>query len=187
MSNEQQRPDMRHLWQRQVVEEGSMTLQELQNALAKLNRVERIRTLAGGLCCLLFLGAFGALLVMAAPNLIVRSFECFFAIFAGFFFFQIILGIRRAPGKLLSQGEPEACAAFYRSVLERQRKFYRRAALWLPLLISASLLPVILALPPLRVITIALWIVLVAFWIYEGLETARRSQRELDKLNASWR
>jgi hypothetical protein len=187
MSNEQQRPDMRQLWQGQVIEGASMTLSELRNALAKLNRVERRRTLVGGLFCLLFLGAFGALLIVAAPIRIVRAFEYFFVIGAGFFFFQVILGLRQAPAKLLSQGEPEACAAFYRSVLERQRRFYRRSALWVPLLISACLLPVILWMPPLRVIMIALWVLLVPFWVYEGMETARRSQRELDKLNAGLR
>src|ERR1700733_14104310 len=77
MSNEQQRPDMRHLWQGQVIEGASMSLNELRNALAKRHRVERRRTLVGGLFCLLFLGAFGALLIMAAPIRIVRAFECF--------------------------------------------------------------------------------------------------------------
>jgi hypothetical protein len=41
--------------------------------------------------------------------------------------------------------------------------------------------------PPLRVIMIALWVVLVPFWVYEGVEAARRSQRELDEVNASWK
>ncbi len=164
-----------------------MSLDELRNALAKLNGVERRRTLVGGLFCLLFLGAFGALLIMASPTRIVRDVECVFAIGAGFFLFQVVLGFRRAQEQLLSQGEPEACAAFYRSVLERQRNSYRRAALWVPILISATLLPVIVWIPPLRVIMTILWVVLVLFWVYEGAETARRSQRELDKLNASWR
>jgi Sigma-70 region 2 len=53
------------------------------------------------------------------------------------------------------------------------------AALWARLLISACLLPVILWMPPLRVIMIALWVLLVPYWVYEGMETARRSQREL--------
>lgn len=163
-----------------------MSLDELRNALARLNRVERRRTLVGGLFCLLFLGAFGALFVTAAPLRVVRDVECVFAVGAGFFFFQVILGFRRTPGQLLSQGEPEACAAFYRSVLERQRKFYHRSALWVPLVISVTLLPIILWIPPLRVIMIALWVVLIPFWVYEGVGTARRSQRELDKLNASW-
>jgi hypothetical protein len=185
MSNEQMRPDMRHLWQGQAVEGASMSLDELRSALAKLNRVERARTLGSGLICLMFVGAFAGLLIVAAPIPIVRRGECVFAIGAGLFFFQVILGLRRAPGRLLTQGEPEACAAFYRSVLERQRKFYRRSAVWVPLLISACLLPVILLAPPLRVIMIALWVVLVPFWVYESMEMARGSQRELDRLNAS--
>lgn len=185
MSNEQQRPDMRHLWQGQVVEGTSMSIDEIRNVLAKLNRVERRRVWVSGLFCLLFLGAIGALLIMTAPSRIVHSVECVFAIGAGFFFFQVILGFRRAPGKMLSQGEPEACVAFYRSVLERQRTFYRRSALWVPLLISATLLPVVLWIPPLRVIMIALWAILVPFWVYEGIGTAKRSQQELEKLNAS--
>jgi len=178
---------MRHLWQGQVVEGDSMSLDELRSALAKLNRVERARTWVSGLFCLMFVGACGALLIVAAPIPIVRGGECFFALGAGFFFFQVILGLRRAPGKLLTQGEPEACAAFFRSVLERQRKFYRRSALWVPLFISACLLPIILLAPPLRVIMIALWVLLVPFWVYESMGIARRSQRELDRLNASLR
>jgi hypothetical protein len=187
MSNEQKRPDMRHLWQGQVVEGASMSLDELRRALANLNRVERARTLVSGLFCLMFVGALGALLIVAAPIPIVRGGECFFAIGAGFFFFQVILGLRRAPGKLLTQGEPETCAAFYRAVLERQRKFYRGSALWVPLFISACLLPVILLAPPFRVIMTALWVLLVPFWVYESVGIVRRSQRELDKLNASLR
>src|SRR6185312_6358991 len=52
----------------------------------------------------------GALLIGATPIRAVRDVEWVFAIGAGFFFFQVVLGLRRAPGKLLSQGEPEACA-----------------------------------------------------------------------------
>ena len=63
-----------------------MSLDELRSALAKLNRVERTRTLVGGLFCLMFVGCLNALLVMAAPIPIVRGGECFFAIGAGFFF-----------------------------------------------------------------------------------------------------
>jgi len=187
MSNEQRHPDMQHLWQSQAVEDRSMSLDELRNALAKLNRVERRRIWVGGLFCLLFLGTFGAVLIMPAPIPVVRGGECFFAIGAGFFLFQVILGLRRAPGKLLSRGEPAACAAFYRSALERQRRFYRRSALWFPLLISATLLPVILLIPALRVIMIPLWMLLVPFWIYESAGIARRSQRELDALKAGLR
>jgi hypothetical protein len=47
------------------------------------------------------------------------------------------------------------------------------------------LLPVIPLAPPLRVIMIALWVMLVPFWIYTSMEIARNSQRELDRLNAS--
>lgn len=95
--------------------------------------------------------------------------------------------VGRAPGKLLTQGEPQACAAFYRSVLEQQRKFYRQSALWVPLLISACLLPVILLVLPFRLIMIALWVLLVPFWVHESMGIAARSQRELDRLNASLR
>jgi hypothetical protein len=186
MSNEQTRPDMRHLWQGQVVEGDPMSLDELRSALAKLNRVERRRTLVGGLFCLMFVGALGALLIMAAPIPIVRGGECLFAICAGFFFVQVLLGLRRVPGKLLTQGE-EACVVFYRSVLQRQQKFYRRSALWGPLLLSACLLPVTLLGSPLRVIMIALWVLLVPFCVYESMGIARRSQRELNKLNGGLR
>jgi hypothetical protein len=187
MSNKQKGADMRQIWQGQAVEGAFMTLDELRSALAKLNRVERARTVGSGLVCLLFLGALSGLLIVGAPIPIVRAGECFFAIGAGFFLLQALLGLRRAPGKLLADGEPEACAVFYRSVLERQQKFYRRSAVWVPAVISACLLPVILLLPSIRIVMIALWILLVPFWIYESLGIARSSQRELEKLNASSR
>jgi hypothetical protein len=187
MSNEHKRADMRHLWQSQVVEGTSMSLDELRSALAKLDRAERVRVWVCGLFCLIFVGAVGVLLITAAaPIPIVRGGECVFALGAGFFFLQVILGLRQAPGKLLTQAEPQACAAFYRSVLERQRKFYRRSALWFPIFISASLLP-ILWMPPLRVMAILLWVLLVPFWVYTSKDVVRRSQSELDKLNAGLR
>ena len=40
MSNEQKRPDMRHLWQGQVVEGASMSLDELRSALANIRTLE---------------------------------------------------------------------------------------------------------------------------------------------------
>lgn len=187
MSTEQKSSDMRRLWQSQMIAGTSMSVDELRSALARLNRVERRRTWVGALFFLIFAGALGAVLIGAAPNPIVRGGECFFALGAGFFFFQAMLGLRRAPGKLLTSGEPQACASFYGSVLARQQKFYRRSALWVPLLISACLLPIILLAPPLRVIMTALWVMLVPFWIYESLGLARRSRGELDKLNASLR
>src|SRR5690349_12463693 len=120
MNHEDNRPDMRDLWRGQAVDDTCMSLDELRGTLAKLNRIERARAWLGGLFCLMFVSGLGALLMMDAPIPIVRGGECFFAIGAGFFFFQLILGLRRAPGQSLIQGEPEACATFYRSVLERQ-------------------------------------------------------------------
>jgi hypothetical protein len=187
MSNETNRPDMRHLWQGQAVEDTSLSLDELRDALTKMNRVERRRTWACGLVSLMFVVACGVLLIRAASIPIVRGAACFFALAAGFFFYQAMLGLRRAPGKLLLQGEPEACAAFYRSALVRQQKFFRRSAVWMPLLISACSLPTVLLAPSLRVMMIAVWVLLVPFWIYESVETVRSSQRELDKLDASFK
>lgn len=192
MSNEQQRPDMRRLWQGQVVEDTSMSLDELRNALAKLNRVERARTWGCGLVCLMFIGALAGLLIEAAPIPAVRIAEWGFALGAGFFFYQAIVGLRRAPGRRLTHEDPEAGAAFYRSALERQRTFYRWSALWVPLLISACVLPVILLaprlpVPQIRVTMIALWVLLVPFWVYESTRLARTFQHELDKLNAGFR
>jgi hypothetical protein len=178
---------MRHLWQGQAVEGTSMSFDQLRSALAKLNRAERVRTWVSGLFCLIFVGALGVLLITAAaPIPIVRGGECVFALGAGFFFLQVILGLRRAPGKLLTQAEPQACAAFYRSVLERQLKFYRRSALWFPIYISASVLPVGL-IPPFRVMAILLWVLIIPFWVYTSTDVVRKSQSELDKLNASFR
>jgi hypothetical protein len=186
MSNEHDRPDVRRLWQGQAVEDTSMSLDELRGALAKLNRVERRRTWACGLVCLMFVAALGGLLLQAAPIPAVRAAEGFFAIAAGFFLYQAIRGLRRAPGKLLIQGEPENGAAFYKSILERQRKFYRGSALWVPVLVSACLLPGIVLMPQFRIMLIALWVLLVPFWVYTSLVMAREARRELDKLDASF-
>src|SRR5689334_8200086 len=128
MSNERDRPDVRRLWQGQAVEDTSMSLDELRSALAKLNRVERRRTWACGLVCLMFVGAAVGLLLQAPPIRAVRAGEVFFALAAGFFLYQVIRGLRRAPGKLLLQGEPESGAVFYRAILESQRRFYRGSA-----------------------------------------------------------
>src|SRR5438094_9526436 len=81
MRNEHERPDMRHLWQGQVVEGTSMSLDQLRSALAKLNRAERVRTWVSGLFCLIFVGALGVLLTTAAaPIPIVRGGDCVFAL-----------------------------------------------------------------------------------------------------------
>jgi len=175
--------DMRQLWQDQAVENTSMSAEEVRSALAQLNKVERRRSWVGVLFCLIFLGALAVLLTRAAVTPIARGCEWVFALGAGFFFLQAIAGLRQAPGKQITQAEPQACATFYKSILEQQRKFYRLSTLWVPLLISGCLLPVILWAPPLRVIMIALWAMLVPFWIHESMGIVRRSERELQQLN----
>jgi hypothetical protein len=172
-----------------------MSLEDLRGALAKLSRTARGRALASALLGSIFMGAFGALLIIAARHPMVqrgeaffvfRGGEIFFAIVAGYWFLQVVLGIRRAPGKSLTEGEPQACAAFYRSALERQRNSHRRSAVWLPLVVSACFLVGGLLAPPFRVILIAIWVLSVPFYIYFSLQHARVCQHELDKLNASF-
>jgi hypothetical protein len=185
MINEQKRPDMRHLWQGQAVEGASMSLNELRSALAKLNRVERARTLVSGLFCLMFSGACGALLTTAAPIRIVRGGECFFAIGAALFFVQLILGLRRAPGRLPTQESRRPALHSTKQYSSGSGRFTAAQRFGFPFSSGACLLPVILLAPPLRVIMIPLWILLVPFWVYESTQMTRRSRRELDRLNAS--
>lgn len=190
MSNEQQRPDMRHLWQSQVDENTPMSLDGLRDRLSKLHRIILTRTFVAGLGCLIYT-VFGVL-IFAAPTHTrdTRVAGCIFLIGAGSCLWWVILNLRRVREKWLTEGMPEACAAFYRSELERRRNFFRRAAVLVPLGFSALWVFGfwgLLAMPPLRVIMIVTWVLFVPFWIWHSVESARRSQRELDQLNASFR
>jgi len=115
----------------------------------------------------------------------MRLTEGFFLIGAGYWFCQVILGLRRAPGRLLTEGEPKACAAFYLSELKRQRAFHRRSAVLPPLGFSACVVVVFLLAPQFKIIMMVIWVLFVPFYVLFNLQLARRSQRELDELNAS--
>jgi hypothetical protein len=113
--------------------------------------------------------------------------QCVFLIGAAYGFWQLISLLRRARGKSLTEGKPEACAAFYQSELKRQRNSYRRSAVWVPLAFSALWVAVLLLTQQFMAIVIVIWILFVPFWAYQNMGLARRSQRELDELNASFR
>lgn len=130
MSDKHAHADMRRLWQNQAVESNPMSLDDLRNRLSKLNRTVRFRTLAMGLSCLLLAAGFGPAIFIAS-NSLTRVSAFLFFIGGGYLLYRVVLGRWRGSSQLLSRGEPEACAAFYRSELERQRNFHRRVGIWL--------------------------------------------------------
>ena len=189
MITEQEHPDLRHLWQSQAAESTSISIDDLRSRVSKMNRILLFRAVIAGLAFLLFIGFFGATLSWrVSPPVTQADIEitrCIFLIGAGYGLWQLITLLRRAGARSLTEGEPNACAAFYRSELERQRSSSRRSAVWIPLAFSALWLWGLLAMPPLRVVMIIIWILFVPFWVYRNTEVARASQRELDRLNAS--
>jgi Flp pilus assembly protein TadB len=58
---------------------------------------------------------------------------------------------------------------------------------WVPLAFSALWVAVLLLTQQFMAIMIVIWILFVPFWAYQTMGLARRSQRELDELNASFR
>lgn len=189
MSDEQQRPDVRRLWQSQADESTSMSLDDLRSRVSKMNRLILKRAFVAGFAFLIFIGLFGVTLTWRASTLITKSsleiLQCAFLIGAGCGLWQLISLLRRERGKSLSEGEPEACAAFYRSELERQRNSHRRSAVWIPLAFSALWVWVLLVTQQFMVIMIIIWVLFVPFWVYQNMGFARTSQRELDTLNAN--
>jgi hypothetical protein len=190
MHNEQLRPDMRRLWQSQIVESMPMSLDALRRGASKTNRLIRARTWAAGLGFLIFIGLFGALLSVTAAAPLVRRIdieimECVFLVGAGYSFWQLIALLRRARGESLIEGEPNACAAFYRAELERQRNFYRHSMIWVPLAFSALWGWAALAIPFFRPTMVVIWLLFVLAWVYHSVAAARNAQRELDSVNGS--
>lgn len=188
MSDEQPRPDVRRLWQSQVDEDASMSLDDLRSRVSRMNGIILARTFVAGLAFLIFIGFFAVTLTWRVSTLATKDdieiTRCIFLIGAGLGFWKLVSLLRRARGKSLTEGEPNACAAFYRSELERQRDSHRRSAVWVPPAFSAVWLWCLLAMPYFRAIVIVVWVLFVPFWVYQNLELARRSQRELDRLNA---
>lgn len=188
MSDERQSLDVRRLWQNQLDENTAMSLNDLRSRALKMNRVIRARSFVAGLAFLMFIGFFGVTLTWEVSTLVTRKdlviTECLFLIGAGFSLWQLMSLLGRARGKSQIQGEPSACVVFYRSELERQRRFYRRSAVWIPLAFSALWVWGLLLTQHLRLIMIVIWVLFVPFWVYQSVDTARGSQRELDKLRA---
>jgi hypothetical protein len=189
MSDEQQRPDLRRLWQSQVDESTSMSPGDLRSRVSNMNRILLLRAFVAGLALLLFIGFFGETLAWRDSTLVAQTdieiTRCIFLIGAGYGLWQLISLLRRARGKSLTEGEPNACSAFYRSELERQRNSSRLSAVWVPLAFSGLWIWGLLAMPPFRGVMIVIWILFVPFWVYRNADLARTSQRELDRLNAS--
>jgi Flp pilus assembly protein TadB len=195
MSDEQRRPDVRRLWQSQADENNSVSIDDLRSKILKMNRIILARTFMAGLAFLIFIGLFGVSLTWKAStsvtNTDIRIAQCIWLIGAGYYLWHLISHLRRAQGKLLTEGEPKACVAFYRSELERQQKSHRRSAVLTPLGLSALCVWVVVAAQHFRVLVtirdlmIVIWVLVVPFWVYQMLQSARTCQRELDRLNAS--
>jgi len=189
MSDEQQRPDVRRLWQSQKEESTPMSLSDIRSGAAKMNRMVLTQAFAAGLAFLIFGGFCGVLLYLRASIADTRTREgllqatAILLIGAGYSFWKLVASVRRVRGKSLMEEEPSACAAFYRAELERQRNSSRRSAVWVPLAFSAVWAWGFVVVEQFRVIMIVIWVLFVPFWVYHNVESARGSQRELDKLN----
>ncbi|MGH2449036.1 MAG: hypothetical protein ACRDFS_10615 [Chloroflexota bacterium] len=137
---------------------------------------------------MIFIGSFGAQ-IFTAQNRVTHVAACLIVVGAGYLLYRLISDRRQAPDQSLTEGEPQICAAFYRSELERQRDFHRRIWVWSPVVFLSSALVILL---PMRRFTTwqftVTMITLVAFLIAAGvagnLWQAREYQRELDELNA---
>lgn len=191
MSDEHQCRDVRRLWQSQAEESTSMSLDDLRRRVSKLNGMVLARTFVAGLAFMIFVGFFGITLTWRISPLVTQSdieiTRCIFLIAAAFSFWQLISSLRRARGKSLTEGEPQACVAFYRSELERRRGTHRRAAVWVPLAFSAVWIWGILVTPQFKIIMIVIWVLFVPIWFHFNWEAARRSHQELDQLNDSFK
>lgn len=185
MSDEQKRPDMKRLWQSQLVESSSMSLQELQRRLSKMNRIIRIRALTYGLVGLIFTGFFGELMVSTPPNAMLIA-KCISAVGAAYYLYRVVSGLGRASAGFLTEGEPQACAAFYRSQLERERDSSRGSAIAVPLAFSAFVAVFLLLSRHFRIMLAIIWVLFVPFFIHINLQRAKSIQRELDTLNANF-
>lgn len=167
MSDEQLRPDMRRLWQSQEDESTPMSLDDLRSRVSKMNRLILTRTSVAGLAFLIFIGFFGVTLTWRVSTLVTKSdietTRCIFLMGAGLSFWQLISLLRRARGRSLTEGEPEACAAFYRSELQRQRNSHRRSAVWVPLAFSALWVWSLLLVQQFRAMMIVIWVLFVPF------------------------
>ena len=175
------------LGQSQVLESTSMSLDDLRSRLWKMQRMILARMVVAGLACLILI-ACGVLTFKSRTHIGVtdmRVLETFFLVCAGYWFCEVILSFRRVPKQLLTEGQPNACAAFYRSELEWQRAFHHRSAVLPPFWVSAMLLVVLLLGPPLREIMMAIWVLLVPLFDEFNFQRASRSQRELDELNVT--
>ncbi len=189
MSNEQHHADVRRLWQTQVDESSSMSLDDLRSGVSKMRTTVLARTFVAGLAFLIFSGFLCVTLTWRVSTFLSKSeieiTQCVFLIGAAFSLSRLIALLRRARGQSLTEGEPNASAAFYRSELKRQRDSYRRSAVWVALAFSAVWVWGLLVMQPLREILIVIWVLFVPFWVYRNMALARSSQRELNALNAN--
>jgi len=157
-----------------------------------MNRSILLRTLVAGLAFLIYIGFFfDVLLTWRVSTLVTKAdieiTQFVFLIGAGYCFWWLLSLSRRMRGRSLTEAEPSACAAFYRSELERQGNFCRRSAVWVPLAFSALWVWGLLLMQHFREIMLIIWVLFVPFWVYRNMDLARTSQRELDALNGSFR
>src|SRR5690349_14000256 len=75
MTDEQQRPGVRRLWQSQEEEHTCMSLSEIRSGAAKMNRIVLTYAFAAGLAFLIFGGFCGVLLYLRASIADTRTRE----------------------------------------------------------------------------------------------------------------
>src|SRR5215469_15837435 len=100
MFDEQQRPDARRLWQSQVDENTSMSVDDLRNRVSKMNRSILLRTLVAGLAFLIYIGFFfDVLLTWRVSTLVTKAdieiTQFVFLIGAGYCFWWLLSLLRR--------------------------------------------------------------------------------------------
>lgn len=181
----------------------SVSLDEIRRRASKLNGIARARTWIQGPAYLVAVGAF-AVQIFMTQSPIARISACLLGIGWGYLLYQVIWSHRQAPGRLPTQQEPEACAAFYRSELARERDYLHRVAIWLPLIFSATVVLILVQasqftaslartsrfrglMIPLIVIMIVIWALLVPFHTWQNFRRAKQCQHEIDRLDASFK
>jgi hypothetical protein len=174
-----------------------MSLDDLRSRASKTNRLILLRACVAGLAVLIFIGFLAETLTWKVSTLVTKAdieiTQCVFLMGAAYGFWQLVSLLRRAIPQSLTEGAPSACAAFYRSELERQRRSCRRSAAWVSLAFSGVWAWVLVGTQHsmamqvmyFRVLMIAIWVLFVPFWVYQNMNLARGAQRELDRLNAT--
>ena len=183
--------DARKIWQDQPLEGMTMSLQQVQERIAKLSRMVRRRNLIGGFACITVLLGFSYFFV-AITHPVERIGAALTAIGAGYIMYQLVSG-KMSKRNATAESQVQASLFFYRSELQRQRDFHQGVWLWSRILIFAPgpfifLVGMVQADPAATKYALIDGAVTAASLIWaipQNLRLARRFQRELDALDSS--